>query len=167
MFGKKEIIELGDKVKDKVTQKVGVVKFDIISIHGCVQAGVQFLDEANVDLAKVFDRGQLEIVEKNFLKSDKPKDTHKIQLGDEVKDILTGFQGIASSRVVYLYRCDRIIVQAPLQKDGKYGEAYEIDAQGLQIVTSAKAKKELEEKRSEPQRAVGCANSRVSAARSF
>lgn len=36
-----------------------------------------------------------------------------INLGDEVQDTVTGFQGIAVSRHVYLQGCDRITIQPP------------------------------------------------------
>lgn len=45
--------------------------------------------------------------------------TTKLQLGDTVKDSITGFQGIAVGRTAWLYGCDRIGVEPREMKDGK------------------------------------------------
>lgn len=42
-----------------------------------------------------------------------------IKLGDEVKDKVTGFKGIATSRVEYLNGCVQFCVEPKLDKDGK------------------------------------------------
>jgi len=42
-----------------------------------------------------------------------------INLGDKVKDTITGFIGIAVSRTAYLQGCDRVGVQAPVKKNAK------------------------------------------------
>ena len=43
-----------------------------------------------------------------------------VNLGDKVRDAVTGFEGIATSRHSYLTGCDRIGVQAPAV-EGKDG----------------------------------------------
>ena len=40
----------------------------------------------------------------------------KVQLGDEVKDEVTGYKGIAICRHIYLQGCDRISVQPKISK---------------------------------------------------
>ncbi len=40
----------------------------------------------------------------------------KVKLGDEVKDPITGYEGIACARITYLQGCDRIGIQAPAMK---------------------------------------------------
>lgn len=42
-----------------------------------------------------------------------------INLGDKVRDKVTGFVGIAVCRSTYLNGCDRIAVQAPAKKNEK------------------------------------------------
>ena len=42
-----------------------------------------------------------------------------INLGDKVKDIVSGYTGIAVCRTSYLEGCDRIAIQAKVGKDGK------------------------------------------------
>lgn len=62
------------------------------------------------------------------------------QLGDEVKCKISGFGGIVVATQQCLTGCDRIVVQAPLNKDGKYGECYTIDAAAVSIIKKAKVK---------------------------
>lgn len=40
-----------------------------------------------------------------------------INLGDKVRDPITGFYGIAICRCNYLQGCDRIAIQAPVKKN--------------------------------------------------
>ena len=50
---------------------------------------------------------------------------HKdIELGDHVKDRLTGFEGIVTARTEWLYGCIRVaVLNQELNKDGKVREA--------------------------------------------
>lgn len=58
----------------------------------------------------------------------------KIELGDKVKDTVTGFTGIAVARTTWLYGCDRILVQPLVDKDGKIPEDRAFDEMGLSII---------------------------------
>lgn len=55
-----------------------------------------------------------------------------IQLGHEVRDVVTGFTGIATSRVVYLNGCVQYGITPPIDKEGKRQEVVYIDSQQLQ-----------------------------------
>jgi len=59
-----------------------------------------------------------------------------IQLGQKVKDIITGFTGIAHGRATYLAGCNRILVQPEFdeKKDDKYPDAVWIDEPQLKTV---------------------------------
>lgn len=63
-----------------------------------------------------------------------------ITLGDEVKDIVTGFQGIAIARCEWLHGCARVTVQPPIGKDGKVPESGTFDEMAIRIVKYAKVK---------------------------
>ena len=41
---------------------------------------------------------------------------YRIKLGQEVKDNVSGFQGIAVCRCLWLHGCERIVVQPPMPK---------------------------------------------------
>lgn len=64
----------------------------------------------------------------------------EVNLGDEVKDTVTGFQGIASSRTIYLNGCERIGIQPPMDKEGKIPEAYHFDIDQIQVIKAGKVK---------------------------
>lgn len=69
-----------------------------------------------------------------------------IQLGDEVKDSITGFKGIAIGRTTWLTGCDRIMVQPKgINKEGKIYEPQSFDEGTLELV---KAKKPIKTDRS-------------------
>ncbi len=57
-----------------------------------------------------------------------------IQLGDRVKDPVSGFQGIAISSHTYMHGCTRISVQPPIGEDGKLPDAHAFDEPALVIV---------------------------------
>lgn len=58
----------------------------------------------------------------------------RIELGDLVKDTVTGFQGVAIGRTEWLHGCERIIVQPKVGKDGKLGENGQFDEPQLDVV---------------------------------
>lgn len=58
----------------------------------------------------------------------------KIQLGNKVRDKVSGFRGIAIGRAVYLNGCTHIMIQPTLDKDGKYVDAHWFDDVQLQIL---------------------------------
>ena len=45
-----------------------------------------------------------------------------IKLGDDCKDPITGFQGIATAKTEWLYGCTRFGLQGPLTKEGLVSE---------------------------------------------
>lgn len=60
---------------------------------------------------------------------------HKIKLGQKVKDIVSGFEGIATARATALNGCIQYAIKPMyLNKDGKVPNAETIDQQQLEIV---------------------------------
>jgi hypothetical protein len=58
-----------------------------------------------------------------------------INLGDRVRESITGFAGIVTARYEYLYGCVRVAVQPEkLAKDGKYQEALVFDEDQVVVV---------------------------------
>lgn len=57
-----------------------------------------------------------------------------IQLGNRVRCIVTGFIGIATSRVEYLNGCVQYCVKPPVDKDGKNQEGLYFDEAQLEYV---------------------------------
>lgn len=58
----------------------------------------------------------------------------KFELGDKVKDRVSGFKGIVTSRTEYLNGCQQYGVAPPIDKEGKMLDSYNIDGQQLDLV---------------------------------
>jgi hypothetical protein len=63
-----------------------------------------------------------------------------VELGDEVKEVTTGMQGIAIARHNHMYGCVRISIQPPAEPSGKYVDSWAFDALQLEIMTKGKVK---------------------------
>lgn len=57
-----------------------------------------------------------------------------IKLGQEVKDRVTGFRGIAVGRTTYLQGCNRILVQPKVDKEGKMLEGSAFDEPDIVVI---------------------------------
>lgn len=65
----------------------------------------------------------------------------KIELGDEVRDTVTGFKGVAVARTIWISGCPRINVQPKgVDKDGKIFETNSFDENMLEVVKAKKLK---------------------------
>ncbi len=69
-----------------------------------------------------------------------------INLGDKVKDGVSGFTGIAIGRTVWLQGCDRVIVQPPVGKDGKLPDCATFDEPQLILIKAKVVKKAKSDK---------------------
>ena len=63
---------------------------------------------------------------------------HKFELGDTIKDAVTGFKGPAVARTMWIYGCVRYALEPSLDKDGKPQEEVWFDEQRLELVKSNK-----------------------------
>jgi hypothetical protein len=61
-------------------------------------------------------------------------DTNGIEIGDKVRDTITGLEGIVTGMTQWTTGCARAIVQAPIDKDGKVPDGYSVDV--LQVVVT-------------------------------
>jgi hypothetical protein len=57
-----------------------------------------------------------------------------IELGQKVKDPITGYKGIAIGKTIWLYGCTRIGVQAIVNKEGKVPELQWFDEPQLEAI---------------------------------
>ena len=61
------------------------------------------------------------------------------ELGDEVRDTVTGFQGIAIGWHKWYTGCDTVSIQPPVSKDGKVPDSQTFDVIRLALVKAKKA----------------------------
>lgn len=63
-----------------------------------------------------------------------------IKLGDEVQDLITGFQGIATARIIYITGCVRYEVTPEGLEKGNMIEPQWVDERTLKVIRKAKVK---------------------------
>ncbi len=61
-----------------------------------------------------------------------------VELGSTVKDILTGFTGIATGRTEWLFGCTRIAIEPTKLKEGKPIDAEWFDEQRVEVIKKTK-----------------------------
>jgi len=76
-----------------------------------------------------------------------------IELGDKVKDTITGFQGIAVQKAIHMNGCIRWCIQPPVDKEGKFPDACWVDEHSIEVLEPQKIKVE-QTKRGGPSKAV-------------
>jgi hypothetical protein len=57
-----------------------------------------------------------------------------VNVGDRVKDKVTGFEGTVMSRTTYLFGCVRLSVQADVDAEGKMGGSEPFDEPALTVL---------------------------------
>ena len=67
-----------------------------------------------------------------------------IELGDKVKDIYTGFVGVAVAKIEFINGCVQFTVAPKVDKDNKQSEPIDIDEESLTVVKSQVRKKPKE-----------------------
>ncbi len=67
--------------------------------------------------------------------------TKKIELGDEVKDKISGFKGVVVGAHTYLNGCTRLSILPKVGKDGSYKESETFDEPQLIVVKKGKFKR--------------------------
>lgn len=63
----------------------------------------------------------------------------EIELGDVVRDKITGFTGVAIGRTKWIHGCERITIQPQELKEGKPIDSHTFDLPQLELVTKAVA----------------------------
>ena len=65
----------------------------------------------------------------------------EIELGQKVRDTVTGLEGIAIAKIEWLHGCKRVIIQPKAKKDGTVPDNYTVDEPQLEILEKPKPKK--------------------------
>jgi hypothetical protein len=120
---KNKIIEMGDKVRDRITNFEGVViainrwAFNVPNVAIQKQTPNK---EGGIDEALWFDTSRLEIIEKGILKEViMPCPPEKFDFLDIVKDKITNFEGKVISITQWITGCVRIGIISPDKKDNE------------------------------------------------
>jgi len=165
MEGIMNIIPFGSKVRDKITGFTGFVVVRIEHMNNCVRYGVQppLNKEKQLPEEKIFDGPNLEVTAppKSDL-SQAIENPNAFELGVKVKDLLTGFTGIAVLRVKNKHSGDRYGVQPPMNKKAEIPDLKTFAEEDLLQIDPPVPKKKTPE---EPQRPNGPHDHRPAIAR--
>ena len=72
----------------------------------------------------------------------------KIELGNKVRDAVTGFVGIATARLEFLNGCKQITITGPAMKDGDI-RTIDVDEEQVKYVSLGVAKRKAPRKKKE------------------
>jgi hypothetical protein len=130
------VIRLGDLVKDRIGGKQGTAIERHYHLNGCEFIRVEVSDDDDKD--QNFAVQRLELVESRpqFHRDDESMTGSHLKLGDEVKDVMSGFKGHVIIWVVPLFGSHRVIVDPPLKKDGTQADAAFFDECRLELIAA-------------------------------
>lgn len=126
-------VQLGNKARDSITGFAGVATSRTEYLYGCRRIGLTpaELKDGKPQDTQYFDDPQLTDVEEKIPTPDSPK--WLVDLGDKAKDTITGFEGIVSARIEYLFGPRRIaLTPVALDKDGKPQDPIGFDESQIQ-----------------------------------
>lgn len=114
------MVQLGDRVRDKISGFEGIVQGYTMWIYGCTIIDVQpeKLEKGLPVSSMSFDIEQLEVVTTGVLISQEYKKSEPLMLGNSVRDKITGFRGIVIGLSQRLYSSSRIYVQSESLYEG-------------------------------------------------
>lgn len=142
------MIGLGDKVRDKITGFEGLALEKSEYLNGCVQFEVQpkIDKEGKIPDSCHIDEQQLEVIEEtNPSKVFDPRESNPpITLGEEVRDTLLGFEGVAISKSTSITGYVQIDVQPKRDKEEKLPDSEYVSAMHLEVINKIEPEEEPE-----------------------
>ena len=111
------MITLGSTVKDSITGFTGIASNRMTHLHGCVHIGITptSLRDGKPIEAEGFDEQRIKVLNEAPPLPAKPA----YPLGSKVVDRISGFEGIATSHVEYLYGNSAVAVTPATLSEGK------------------------------------------------
>lgn len=128
-------IRLGDLVKDRVTGFEGVAICRSEWLNRCVRITIQprNLKDGKVIDGDCFDIEQLEVIKQSVFDGGNCHRLHGLELGDLVKDQITGFKGVVECVDRWLNGVVRMRVQPQKVKDGEVVKGSYFDVNRLEL----------------------------------
>lgn len=150
-------VQLGDEVKDVVTGFKGIIIVRHIDTEGEDRFTVQppIGDDGKIPDKHSFDGSSLEVTTPGKVSFDPAKTVDSpFELGDEVKDKFTGFQGTAVCRHIFLNNCSQFSIQPPVKKNKELPDARAFDQDRVVLVKARNKKPKKEERTGGPEKYV-------------
>lgn len=166
MTAPQNTIMLGHTVREITSGVVGIATTKTEFLTGNVQFSVQCAAKDNVlPDSHSYDVQQLDFVDFGIASRVTPAPVDVgIQLGEKVKDIVTGVQGIATRKATFMNGCVYFIVVGPSKDEKPFAEDF-FDSKRLEVVGNGVMKKFAKklEALPEPEKKTGGPNTRVMA----
>lgn len=120
-------------------RQIGEIRLNLSLLQAIVETGLEPVGES-INWAHVGDLDRLnrelsEIVAR--FPSIPPKAEQPMELGTTHKDVITGFQGVATGIRTFISGCTQVLLTPPTDLDGAYREPVWFDIQRLQPVPDA------------------------------
>lgn len=121
-------VSVGDRVKCKVTGIEGIVIVRHDFLYGLPRIGIQPEGSFEGKAHEVIhmDMPQAELVETDVIDRHGMIPNSNMNLGDEIRDTISGFKGICSGKAEWLYSCTKVMI-TPKALDKKTGKPAESD----------------------------------------
>lgn len=130
-------IRHGDKAKDVITGFTGIVVAKTDWLHGCERITLQpqeLRDGKTID-DQTFDAGRIKIEKKGVIPVEAKEYDQSLDLGDRVKDQITGLQGIAMARTLWSHADEQITIEPEgLNLDGTTHKLQSFDIGRIEVV---------------------------------
>lgn len=129
---KNAAIGLGDRIKDRITGLKGIVLGITDWLYGCERIAVQPEQTVKGQPADIFviDMAQAVLVEAGAVPpSPRPylEPDNIMELGDRVKDRISGLEGVVIGKTRWAYGADRLNLQPESVKEGAPAKAFQIE----------------------------------------
>ena len=133
-----QAVELGDRAKDAITGLGGIVSAITNFLYGCRRIAIQPESSKDGKIPEMFvvDEPQTIVVKKGVHVATDPGPV-LVELGDRVKDKISGLSGIAVGISQFVHGKRRIGIQPEMAKDGKPADTFVVDEPLLEVVKKA------------------------------
>jgi len=136
---------LGDQVKDSITGFTGIIRARTVGLEAVSTYAVQDTTSLEGDSLKWkwIDGPLLKLVKKEKIKPTKDPDPFVVELGDEIKDVISKKKGIVVRITQYLTGCNRyeVIERNEMTKDTINLEEYRVKLSKKAAINSEKEEK--------------------------
>lgn len=131
--------KLGMPARDMVSGFEGIIISRVQHITGCSTYGLapKASAEGAVKETEYFNENRIKPIEGEGIPWEGEMEFDKIfinPIGAKAKDKITGFTGIITSRIEYLFNANSVGVTPPMDKDGKLPDGYQFDEGRMDII---------------------------------
>lgn len=136
-------VAMGDIARDRVTGFEGVVVCRTEWLNNCTRWTLQPQEAkgGKATPSHSFDEPDVEFVKKSkisVLEVSRPSEDKQVNLGDEVKDNLSGLSGVVVAQAFWINGCSKLAVQPKELKDGEPVPSTWVDEKDVKITKRLK-----------------------------